>query len=354
MLLLALKLLLAPLLVAAATLAHRRWGPAVGGRLVGLPLTATPLLILLSLADGGHFTTRVAIADQAGDLAATAWCVTYALMSRRARPGVSFAVAGAAFALAAVAVGRVPLSVVGATTIASVVLVLVLRHWPSLPPASEVGIPAPGRRSDDLVLRMAVAAGFTFLLSESAVGVGASTAGLIGAVPLVTIVLTVATHRREGAAAANQFLHGVMSGSFSVIAFLLVLAVTLVPLGTVPAFTLALGAAVVAQVVSGSSEPSTSTAHQRRRPVEPAAVSGEPAPANLGRDGTVVAIGPVGGPGGDRCGDPSDGSVDGRRSPRRRWAHLAGRRSVATGLRVGGTTSPGGFPDAPPGLGLTR
>ncbi len=47
--LLLLKLVLSPLLLLMATLAVRRWGAAVGGLLVGLPLTSGPVSIFLAL-----------------------------------------------------------------------------------------------------------------------------------------------------------------------------------------------------------------------------------------------------------------------------------------------------------------
>ena len=40
-----LKLILAPLLVAAATLTTRRWGARIGGLLMGLPLTTGPIFV---------------------------------------------------------------------------------------------------------------------------------------------------------------------------------------------------------------------------------------------------------------------------------------------------------------------
>lgn len=46
---LALKLVLAPALIGAASLAGRRWGPAVSGWLVGLPLTSGPIAFFLRL-----------------------------------------------------------------------------------------------------------------------------------------------------------------------------------------------------------------------------------------------------------------------------------------------------------------
>jgi len=45
---LALKLTITPFLILAASLASRRWGEAVGGWLVGLPLTSGPVAFFRS------------------------------------------------------------------------------------------------------------------------------------------------------------------------------------------------------------------------------------------------------------------------------------------------------------------
>jgi hypothetical protein len=52
---LALKLLLAPMLVVASSLAGRRWGPRLAGILVVLPIVAGPILLILYLEHGGRF-----------------------------------------------------------------------------------------------------------------------------------------------------------------------------------------------------------------------------------------------------------------------------------------------------------
>jgi hypothetical protein len=46
---LALKLTVTPLLILAASLASRRWGEAVAGWFVGLPLTSAPVCFFLAL-----------------------------------------------------------------------------------------------------------------------------------------------------------------------------------------------------------------------------------------------------------------------------------------------------------------
>jgi hypothetical protein len=269
--LLVLKVLLAPVIVLAATAVQRRWGPAIGGRLVGLPLTAGPLLVLLAVANGPRFTAHVAVADQAGDVAATVWCVVYLLVTRRVRPLAAFGVASAAFAAVALILSQVHTTVLTATLLASAALVAALVWLPRSP----TPVVAPARAGSDLGLRMLVAAGFTFALSESAARVGAHDAGLLGALPLVTIVLAVATHYRQGPVAAQQFLHGVMAGSFSVIAFLAVLPVALPALGTGAAFALGLGAALVAQLGG----------RRKRRPVGAASTPATPEPRCLSEQG---------------------------------------------------------------------
>ena len=56
-----LKLTLAPLLVAAATLVAQKWGPRVGGLLMGLPLTTGPIFLLLEIDQGPHFAAGAAV-----------------------------------------------------------------------------------------------------------------------------------------------------------------------------------------------------------------------------------------------------------------------------------------------------
>ena len=64
--LLALKLTLTPGVIVGATLAARRFGPSVGGWLIGLPVTAGPVLLLLALAHGARFAEHVAAGLVAG------------------------------------------------------------------------------------------------------------------------------------------------------------------------------------------------------------------------------------------------------------------------------------------------
>jgi hypothetical protein len=57
----ALKLILTPILIGSASLAGRKWGAALGGWLVGLPLTSGPIALFLALEQGTAFASRAAL-----------------------------------------------------------------------------------------------------------------------------------------------------------------------------------------------------------------------------------------------------------------------------------------------------
>jgi hypothetical protein len=243
MVLLVIKMTIAPVLVASGSLAQRRWGPAVGGRIIGLPLTALPLLALMTMLDGPHFAAAAARANQAGGVAQAAWCLTYVLAARRFRPAAALGLATAAFAALAVAAGQIDLSVWAAAAASGAAIVVGLLAWPRTPGGLEPSRPWRW----ELPVRMVVAALFTFLLTESASALGARAAGLLGAFPLLTVILAVATHAGTGPVATERFLHGVLAASWSVIAALLVLPLLLPHVAAPVAFAAAVLAALAAQ-----------------------------------------------------------------------------------------------------------
>ena len=62
MLILVLKLLLVPSLLATVTLVARRWGANVAGWLASFPIVAGPVLLVLTLEQGAAFGARAAAA----------------------------------------------------------------------------------------------------------------------------------------------------------------------------------------------------------------------------------------------------------------------------------------------------
>lgn len=99
------KLILPPLLILLASLAGRRWGDAVGGWLVGLPLTSGPVAAFLAIQYGADFAALATNGSLIGTAAQACFGLGYTLLAQRgwviALLGGSAAYAGAGFLLQA-------------------------------------------------------------------------------------------------------------------------------------------------------------------------------------------------------------------------------------------------------------
>src|SRR3989441_6035414 len=104
------KVVLTPLFIAAVTLAGRRWGPAVGGWLAGLPLTSGPVSVFLALEQGPGFAARAAVGTLAGLVGVACFCVVYARFSRTRGWTLATAAGIAAYLAGAALLSRVPLA----------------------------------------------------------------------------------------------------------------------------------------------------------------------------------------------------------------------------------------------------
>jgi divalent metal cation (Fe/Co/Zn/Cd) transporter len=82
---LAVKLVVTPLLIGAASLAGRRWGDQLGGWLVALPLTSGPVAFFLATDHGVDFAATAAVAMLAGTISQVAFALAYRRLARRGR-----------------------------------------------------------------------------------------------------------------------------------------------------------------------------------------------------------------------------------------------------------------------------
>src|SRR5512132_3237030 len=80
-----LKLVLAPVIIGSASLAGRKWGPAVSGWIVGMPLTSGPVIFFLALSHDVNFAANAAQGVISGGLSLVAYALTYAWLATRFR-----------------------------------------------------------------------------------------------------------------------------------------------------------------------------------------------------------------------------------------------------------------------------
>ena len=241
---LVLKLIATPLLIAGASLAGRRWGQAVGGWLVGLPLTSGPVAFFLALDLGAGFTAEAAVGSLAGALAEAAFCVVYGHLARRGR-GVALAAASGAFAVVGLALQRaiLPLGTLTVLVLAALAVALVLMPTGFAPAPS-----APPPRWD-VPARMIITTALVVALTAAAPLVGARATGLLATFPLYAAILTVFAHA-AGPGPAVQVLRGLLLGLFSFAAFFVALAMLLDRVSLVGAFLVATGVALAVQAAS--------------------------------------------------------------------------------------------------------
>jgi hypothetical protein len=242
--LLLLKLGLTPLLIGVATLVSRRWGPAVGGFLIALPLTSGPVLLFLALDHGPAFAASATEGSLAGATAVAAFCVAYGWAGRPLTWWAAFAVGCLAFVAMSVAIQPVvagPLPVLVAAAFAAPILGLRL-----LPPVSVTSeeTAAPWW---DLPARMALGAALVVGITAAATALGPQLSGLLGTFPVFITVLALFAHRRDGPSQTVRLFRGVLIGMFGTIAFFVVLRLTLEPYGLIVAFVVGIAVALAIQ-----------------------------------------------------------------------------------------------------------
>jgi len=249
MLFLILRIVSAPLSVLLGTLAQRRFGHAVGGLVVGLPLLFLPFLWLVSHEYGINFARTMTSSLLIAVTAEVALLWTFAFLAQRFSATRSLLGAVGAFALAATVLKCAHVSLVLGTLLGVLSLALALVLWPR----TRTSVHLEGKQR--LALRLVVSTVFTVVLISFAGRLGASLSGILDAIPLTSLMMAFFTRRETSAEGSSAFLRGVTRGSFSYVVAMFVLVETWHAGDEVVTFGVSLVAALVVQlaVQSGSS-----------------------------------------------------------------------------------------------------
>jgi hypothetical protein len=244
---LTLKLILTPTLIGAASLAGRRWGPAVSGWLVGLPLTSGPIAFFLALNQGEAFARAAAVGTLTGTISQAAFCLAYGWLAWRFAWPFTVLVSSLVFAGSTGALQYLSLPLV--TLFVAVILCLILAHC-LMPRCPEAPSPPGKLPLWDIPARMAIATAFVLLLTGLAPALGPYLTGLLAPFPLYAAILAVFAHRLRGPAPAAGVVKGLLLGLFAFASFFLVLAALIEQVGIALSFAAAI---MVTAVFQGSS-----------------------------------------------------------------------------------------------------
>lgn len=250
---LALKLVLTPALIAVATLAGRRFGPSVGGWLVGLPFTSGPVSFFLAVEQGTSFAAAAASGSIAGAAASALFAVVYAAVARRSGWGLSLAVASVAFLLTIAVLRLLPLGggfpvpllpLYMLTVAAALAAIWVIAEPAALP----TGVPSPRW---DLPARMVVATSLVVAITGVAPILGPQLTGLVTTYPVYASVLAAFAHAQRGGTAAVHVVRGLCFGLLAFASFFFVIGALVDRAGIGPAFAGAIAAALAVQTLTG-------------------------------------------------------------------------------------------------------
>ncbi|HUJ74487.1 MAG TPA: hypothetical protein VL359_06490 [bacterium] len=237
---LALKLILTPLLIALATLAGRRWGPGVSGWFVGLPLTSGPISFILAWQNGSPFAARAAVGTLGGIASVCLFCLAYAWLSTRLGWPAASGLAVAVFLLSAALWNALSLPLL----LTIVILAATIAGTLALMPRRAASAAVPVTPKWDIPMRMAIATGFVLALTAASTALGPRLSGLISPFPIFGVVLAAFSHGTAGAASAARVMRGMVIGSLGFGGFFIVVATLLGPWSVAGAYLLATAVAL--------------------------------------------------------------------------------------------------------------
>lgn len=241
------KLLLVPAFIGSLSLAGRRWGPAISGWLVGLPIVAGPIVFFLAVEQGRSFASDAARGTLTGLASLSAYALVYSRLSRRFEWVASLTAGWCAFLLCTLLLEQIPMPPLVLSFLAvSGIFLLVLRLLPGIEALGDL----PETPAWEIAARMAAGAALVVAITGVARRLGPHLSGLLTPFPVAATVFTVFTHRFQGGAAAARLLRGLVAGCFTLAVFFLVVAATLEPWGITASFGTATAACLVVQAGS--------------------------------------------------------------------------------------------------------
>jgi len=242
-----LKLILAPLIIGFTSLAGRRWGSAVSGWIIGMPITSGPIIFILALSHNATFAANAALGVLSGGLSLVTYSLTYSWLATRFRWPI--VVAGSLLVFTTITV-LLQNFIFPFTTVFIVVFTAILIGLRLLPKdtISKTDDTEPGRW--DIPIRILVATSFILLITGIAPFIGSRLAGLLATIPLYITILAIFAQRHQGPVAVTHLFRGLLLGMFAFVGFFVLLITLLSRTSIAIAF---LSAIVLALAVQGCS-----------------------------------------------------------------------------------------------------
>lgn len=224
---LSLKLILSPIMIALVSLAGRKWGSSVSGWFLGFPLTSAPISIVMALQHGAEFAAASAAGNMGGQASVCVFCLVYGISALRFNWLISAAAGIGAFFISVFILNQFNLTLIAAFIIILAVVAVVFL----LLPKSGGETKEPVLPKWDLPLRMVLAAVFVYGITTFADVLGPQLSGLIAPFPVFGLIMSIFTHQQSGSGAALKLFRSYVTASAGYAFFFLVVGLGLPTLG---------------------------------------------------------------------------------------------------------------------------
>lgn len=239
------KALATALIVVTASKAAEALGPVWGAIIASLPVSAGPAYVFLVMQHGPAFVAASALSSAAANGATGLFLTTYGIVAKHMPPWRSLVVAVGGWLVASAAIQQVTW-----TPTSAVALNLAI-YGPGLAFVSRCGTVTSGsvrpsrRRWFDLPLRAASVAAFVSTVVAVSTALGPAATGIAAVFPVSLISLIVILLPRLGGPATAQVATNALPPMLGFGVMLLLLHLTIRPLGVVAALVLALAVCVM-------------------------------------------------------------------------------------------------------------
>ncbi|MCJ7433794.1 MAG: hypothetical protein MUO77_09940 [Anaerolineales bacterium] len=215
-----LKLILAPIIIGSASLAGRRWGSAVSGWIVGMPITSGPIVFILALSHDAAFAANAALGVLSGGLSLVAYALTYSWLAARFRWPVTLTGSLLVFVISTTLLQNFTFPLIPIFIVVCAAILIGIRFMPK-DEVSEADETKPGRW--DIPTRILIGTSFILLLTGIAPFIGPRLTGLLTTIPLYVTILGIFAQRHQGPAAAAHVFRGLLYGLFAFTGFFITL-----------------------------------------------------------------------------------------------------------------------------------
>lgn len=234
-----------PVLVALMSLAARRWGPTLGGLIMGLPWMTGPVTYFLALDKGTAFGVRACLGVELAVWGMGAFILAFGHLARVAPWWVCLPVAVTGYFAVAALTHAIDLPLWLASALSAVSLVATFLLLPKPRSLAVAGV-LPWW---DIPARMAATFALVAAIMISADRLGPQLSGIVASYPVIMTVIGSFTHHQWGPDAMLRLLRGLSLSLLAFVVFFLIVGYGMPIIGLPGSFV---AATVAALATSGA------------------------------------------------------------------------------------------------------